>query len=187
MKIAIIDGVVSQQPQIDLVGVANWLDNQVNKVIVLTNFMVPGYAKQIYQALQENDDTWQFVRKEGIVILHKEKTFRDLERQLIGNGTLHIFEFSEMTIIFPNVDRKNSECFSKQIEQQISDYLYGQVKPMCLLPTQYIAGHLVTKGWRYANDQINLGPIALTDTTTTSKIVYQNQLVPNSILLTLIN
>lgn len=189
MKIAIIDGMLAQHQQLDLVVVANWLNNQVNKVIVLTDFMVSGYAKQLYQVLQENDDTWQFVQKEGIMMMHKEKTFRNLERQLIGNGTLHIFDFSQMTIVVRHVDRKSSEYFSNQIEQ-VSDYLYGQMKPMCLLPTQPIVDHLVTRGWRYANTQTNLGPIALTDKTTTSKmnkIVCHNQLLPNSILLTLIN
>ncbi|SCB85059.1 hypothetical protein [Weissella bombi] len=189
MKFAIIDGMLAQRQQLDVVVVANWLSNQVNKVIVLTDFMMFGYAKQLYQALQDNDDTWQFVQKESIVMMHKEKTFRSLERQLIGNGTLHIFDFSQMTVVVPYVDRKSSEHFSNQIEQ-ISDYLYGQMKPMCLLPPQHIVEHLVTKGWRYANAQTNLGPITLTDATTTSKvnkIVYHNQPLPNSILLTLLN
>lgn len=187
MKIAIIDGMLAQHQQLEVVVVANGLNNQVNKIIVLTDFMMSGYAKQLYQALQVEDETWQFVQKESIVMLHKEKTFRNLERQLIGNGTLHIFDFSQMTIVVPHVDRESSEYFSNQIEQ-ISDYLYGQMKPMCLVSIKHTAAYLVAKGWRYANARTNLGPITLTDTTTTSKvdkIVCHNQPLPNSILLTL--
>lgn len=189
MKIAIIDGVLAKQQRIDVIVVAAWLNNQVNQVVVLMNFMVSGYANQLCQALCEKDDTWQFVQKEGIMLLHKEKTFRDLERQLIGNDTLHIFDFNKIAVIVPNINRQNSVYFSHQVEQ-ISDYLYGQMKPMCLLPTKHTVAHLVAKGWRYANAQINLGPIILTDATTTSKVTSiscHDQRLSNSVLLTLID
>lgn len=187
MKIAIIDGMLAQEQWLDLVIGAAGLNNQVNKIIVLTDVMVPDYVNQLCQALQENDDTWQLVQQEGIMLLHKEKTFRNLERQLIGNGKLHIFDFNKMTIVIPNIDRKRSSYSASQIEQ-ISDYLYGQMKPMCLLPTQHIVDHLITKGWRYANAQTNFWPVVLTDATTTSKktsILCHNQRLSNSILLTL--
>ncbi|CAM4262897.1 hypothetical protein [Weissella hellenica] len=189
MKITIIDGVLAKQQRIDLIIVAAWLNNQVNQVVVLMDFMVSDYANQLCQALRENDDTWQFVQKEGIMLLHKEKTFRDLERQLMGNGKLQIFDFNKMAIVIPNVDTKSLAYLPNQIEQ-ISDYLYGQMKPMCLLPTQHAIDHLMTKGWRYANAQTSLGPIILTDATTTSKVTSiscHNQRLSNSVLLTLID